>query len=184
MIKIKRKKSLPLLRICFLIIVYFVSSITLLYSFSWKANAFPADLSPLSRRLLLLGLIPNMVATADSVWLPEGSSQLLECSRERILPTRTVVALILIRTRKWVSRHVLKFLLLLLSKSPLFPYFMVRLQIVSHFPAEWSFLDTSEDLFFKKLKKYLLCHNKDFYINIWLESMLSQYQWINYSPEE
>lgn len=67
MIKIKMKKSLPLLRICFLIIVYFVSSITLLYSFSWKANAFPADLSPLSRRLLLLGLIPNMVATADSV---------------------------------------------------------------------------------------------------------------------
>lgn len=67
MIKVKRKQSLLLPGICFLIIIYFVSSITLLYSFGWEASAFPADLSPLSRRLLLLGLIPNMVATADFV---------------------------------------------------------------------------------------------------------------------
>lgn len=186
MIKVKRKQSLLLPGICFLIIIYFVSSITLLYSFGWEASAFPADLSPLSRRLLLLGLIPNMVATADFVWLPEGFSQLLECSRERVLQrtTKTVVALILIRIRKWASPHVLKFLLLLLSKSPLFPYFLVKLQIVFHYPAEWSFLVTSEGLFFIKFRKHLLHHNKVFYVSVWLESMLSQYQWIHYSTEE
>lgn len=107
-----------------------------------------------------------MVATADFVWLPEGSSQLLECSRERVLqrPIKTVVALRLIKTRKWISPHVLKFLLSLLSKSLLLSYFTVRLQIVSHYPAEWSVLITSENIFFNKFEKHLLHHNKVFII--------------------
>lgn len=166
MIKVKTDKEVLLLRICFLIIIYFVSSIILLYSFGRKANAFPVDLSPLSQRLLLLGLIPNMVAPADFVWLPEGSSQLLECSRERVLqrPTKTVVALRLIKTRKWASPHALKFLLSLLSKSPLLSYFTVRLRIASHYPAEWSFSITTENIFFNKFGKHLLHHNKVFII--------------------
>lgn len=68
------QQSVLLLRIWCLIIIYFVSSIILLHSFGWKANAFPVDLSPLGQGLLLLGLIPNTVATAEFVRLPEGSS--------------------------------------------------------------------------------------------------------------
>lgn len=46
----------------------------MLCSFGLEANAFPVDFSLLSKGLLLLALIPNMVATADFVRLPEGFS--------------------------------------------------------------------------------------------------------------
>lgn len=114
-----------------------------------------------------------MVAKANFVRLPEGSSQLGECNEKGALQrwTTTVVELILIKSRKWASPHVLKFLLSLLSKSLLLSYFMVRQQIVSCYLAEqaclWKTPTPSQRSFH--------------YTAVWLESMVSQCYWINYN---